>query len=112
MQHARITINHDDVPLADIFNNLHAKYTKGSIAKALDQLVKDESIMSKAYGKSTIYSAIQSLDDVPSEEEVKAMEKSLEELTEKHEALASENKRLDQGKPRGGRQSWVSPCGS
>ncbi|KAF1801426.1 Tat binding protein 1-interacting protein-domain-containing protein [Mucor lusitanicus] len=80
----------------DIFNNLHAKYTKGSIAKALDQLVKDESIMSKAYGKSTIYSAIQSLDDVPSEEEVKAMEKSLEELTEKHEALASENKRLDQ----------------
>ncbi|CAO3636744.1 unnamed protein product [Mucor fragilis] len=80
----------------DIFNNLHAKYTKGSITKALDQLVKDESIMSKAYGKSTIYSTKQSMDDVPSEEEVRAMEKSLEELTERHNELVSENKTLDQ----------------
>ncbi|KAL7316729.1 hypothetical protein PS15m_003182 [Mucor circinelloides] len=80
----------------DIFNNLHAKYTKGSIVKALDQLVKEESVISKTYGKSVIYSIKQSLDDVPSEEEVKAMQKSLDELAEKHDELSSENKRLEQ----------------
>lgn len=87
------------MPTADIFNNLHAKYTKGSIVKALDQLVKEESVISKTYGKSVIYSIKQSsLDDVPSEEEVKAMQKSLDELAEKHDELSSENKRLEQGK--------------
>ncbi|EPB83132.1 hypothetical protein HMPREF1544_10117 [Mucor circinelloides 1006PhL] len=80
----------------DIFNNLHAKYTKGSIVKALDLLVKEESVISKTYGKSSIYSIKQSLDDVPSEEEVKAMQKSLDELAEKHDELSSENKRLEQ----------------
>lgn len=86
------------MPTADIFNNLHAKYTKGSIVKALDLLVKEESVISKTYGKSSIYSIKQSLDDVPSEEEVKAMQKSLDELAEKHDELSSENKRLEQGK--------------
>lgn len=41
------------------------------------------------------------MDDVSSEEEVRAMEKSLEELTERHNELVSENKTLDQGKLRG-----------
>ncbi|CEP20200.1 hypothetical protein [Parasitella parasitica] len=80
----------------DIFNNLHAKYTKGSIVKALDQLIKDESVVSKTYSKTVIYSVKQSMDDVPSEEEINALQKSLNELAEKHEELSTENKRLDQ----------------
>ncbi|KAG2215172.1 hypothetical protein INT46_001448 [Mucor plumbeus] len=82
--------------MSDIFNNLHAKYTKGSIVKALDQLVKDDSVISKVYGKTSIYSIKQSSDNAPTEEEINALQKSLNELTEKHEELSSENKKLDQ----------------
>jgi hypothetical protein len=86
------------IKIADIFNNLHAKYTKGSIVKALDQLVKDDSVISKVYGKTSIYSIKQSSDNAPTEEEINALQKSLNELTEKHEELSSENKKLDQCK--------------
>ncbi|KAI8636988.1 Tat binding protein 1-interacting protein-domain-containing protein [Parasitella parasitica] len=80
----------------DIFNNLHAKYTKGSVVKALDQLIRDDLIVSKTYGKTVIYLIKQSLDDVPSEEEINALQKSMDELTEEHEKLSAENKQLDQ----------------
>lgn len=61
-------------------------------------MIKDDSVVSKVYGKTSIYSIKQSSDDAPTEEEINALQKSLDELTEKHEELTSENKKLDQCK--------------
>lgn len=42
--------------LADVFNNLKGKYQKSNIVKALDRLTEQEVVVSKTYGKMTIYS--------------------------------------------------------
>ncbi|CEI95942.1 hypothetical protein RMCBS344292_10116 [Rhizopus microsporus] len=40
----------------DVFNNLHSKYSKAHIIKALDKLVEEGEVISKTYGKSVVYS--------------------------------------------------------
>ncbi|KAI9476465.1 MAG: Tat binding protein 1-interacting protein-domain-containing protein [Benjaminiella poitrasii] len=80
----------------DIFNNLHSKYTKGVIVKVLDKLIEDDLVMSKIYGKTMIYSVKQDTENIPSQEEQEAIEKSITDLTHKHEELLVENKKLEQ----------------
>lgn len=41
--------------VADIFNNLHGKYQKTNIVKALERLVDQDEVVSKTYGKISIY---------------------------------------------------------
>ena len=45
--------------LADIFNNLHGKYQKPGIVKALERLTEQEVVASKTYGKMNIYTVKQ-----------------------------------------------------
>ncbi|CEG84637.1 hypothetical protein RMATCC62417_18411 [Rhizopus microsporus] len=40
----------------DVFNNLHSKYSKAHIIKALDKLAEEGEVISKTYGKSVVYS--------------------------------------------------------
>ncbi|KAI9260844.1 Tat binding protein 1-interacting protein-domain-containing protein [Helicostylum pulchrum] len=77
---------------ADIFNNLHSKYTKTSITKALEKLVEDETVFAKVYGKTTIYSVKQVTN--PSDN-VNELSNSISELTEKYQEIIAENKNLD-----------------
>ncbi|GAA5804060.1 hypothetical protein HPULCUR_009546 [Helicostylum pulchrum] len=76
----------------DIFNNLHSKYTKTSITKALEKLVEDETVFAKVYGKTTIYSVKQVTN--PSDN-VNELSNSISELTEKYQEIVAENKNLD-----------------
>lgn len=41
--------------LADLFNNLHGKVGKTALVKVLTQLVDKQQVMSKLYGKQTVY---------------------------------------------------------
>jgi 26S proteasome regulatory subunit (ATPase 3-interacting protein) len=75
---------------------LHAKYTKGAIAKALDKLIEDKSVISKTYGKTIIYSVKQNIDDIPSANEIEEIQKSTAICSDKHEELLNENKKLEQ----------------
>ncbi|KAI8064062.1 Tat binding protein 1-interacting protein-domain-containing protein [Thamnidium elegans] len=77
---------------ADIFNNLHSKYSKTSITKALEKLVEDETVFAKVYGKTTIYSVKQVTN--PSDN-VGELSNSISELTEKYQEILTENKKLD-----------------
>ncbi|KAI7901116.1 Tat binding protein 1-interacting protein-domain-containing protein [Cokeromyces recurvatus] len=81
---------------ADIFNNLHSKYSKGVITKVLDKLIEDDLVLSKTYGKSIIYSIKQDIENIPGQEEQELIDKSINEFTQKYEDLSMENKRLDQ----------------
>ncbi|KAI8143265.1 Tat binding protein 1-interacting protein-domain-containing protein [Fennellomyces sp. T-0311] len=78
----------------DIFNNLHAKYPKPGIVKALERLTDQQVIVTKTYGKTNIYTAKQSTDDLPSSEEQSAMEKQMESLSKELETLKRENQEL------------------
>lgn len=80
----------------DIFNNLHAKYTKGSIAKALDKLMEDELVFGKVYGKTTIYSIKQATQDTNTTEDMDTVDKKVSDLSEQLETVITENKKLDQ----------------
>ncbi|OBZ91481.1 Homologous-pairing protein 2 [Choanephora cucurbitarum] len=80
----------------DVFNNLHAKYTKSTIVKILDKLIDDELVFSKTYGKTIIYSIKQNEEESPSEKDMEKMEKSINELNQELEVLLEENKKLEQ----------------
>lgn len=62
----------------------------------LEKLTADTSIISKTYGKTVIYSVKQNL-DMPSANEIEEIEKTTTTLSEKHEELLNENKKLEQG---------------
>ncbi|KAI9359700.1 Tat binding protein 1-interacting protein-domain-containing protein [Pilaira anomala] len=78
--------------ITDIFNNLHAKYSKTNITKALEKLVEDDLVLAKVYGKTTIYSVKQQLDAADNTED---LSKAINDLAEKCEALVGENRKLD-----------------
>ncbi|CAO3702175.1 unnamed protein product [Rhizopus stolonifer] len=83
----------------DVFNNMHAKYSKPRIIKALDKLVEDGELMSKVYGKMTIYSTKQEL--VENEEREQILDTLSNEITQLSEELGEmkgENKKLEEGK--------------
>lgn len=83
--------------VADIFNNLHAKFTKGSITKALDKLMEEESVLGKVYGKTTIYSIKQVAQDTNTTEDMATIARTIDDLSEQLEVVVTENKKLDQG---------------
>ncbi|KAI8879389.1 Tat binding protein 1-interacting, partial [Backusella circina FSU 941] len=74
----------------DIFNNLQSKYPKSMITKSLERLVQDDLITSKTFGKMTIY--VQENDQ---KEEMEQLDKNIENLTEKVNALKDENRKKD-----------------
>ncbi|KAG2198026.1 hypothetical protein INT47_004993 [Mucor saturninus] len=77
----------------DIFNNLHNKYSKTNITKALDRLVEDETVFSKMYGKTTIYSVKQQ--EGSAEEDMEALVRETLDKEEKIQVLVSENRKLE-----------------
>ncbi|CAO3702174.1 unnamed protein product [Rhizopus stolonifer] len=77
---------------------MHAKYSKPRIIKALDKLVEDGELMSKVYGKMTIYSTKQEL--VENEEREQILDTLSNEITQLSEELGEmkgENKKLEEG---------------
>ncbi|OXA51232.1 homologous-pairing protein 2 homolog [Folsomia candida] len=64
----------------DIVLNLHKEHGKTAVQKALDKLVQDEQVREKTYGKQKVYVISQSiLGDTFSADEIKAMDKRIEE---------------------------------
>ncbi|KAI7874067.1 TBPIP-domain-containing protein [Lichtheimia hyalospora FSU 10163] len=79
---------------ADVYNNLQGKYQKSSIVKALDRLTEQETVVSKAYGKMTIYSIKQDKNDIQTPEQLEAMNINLEKLAKEFEIVMQENRHL------------------
>lgn len=85
--------------LADIFNNLHSKYSKTNITKALEKLIEDELVFSKLYGKTSIYSVKQAPNEASSaSDDLENISKSISDLNEKTEELVAENRKYDSSK--------------
>ncbi|CAO3675095.1 unnamed protein product [Rhizopus stolonifer] len=79
----------------DVFNNLHATCSKSHIVKALNNLVDDGDLISKTYGKSTIYSLKQ--DTVEENVGSNTLGSEVNKLTEELNLLQNENKKLEEG---------------
>ncbi|KAG1313456.1 hypothetical protein G6F64_002239 [Rhizopus arrhizus] len=79
----------------DVFNNLHGTYSKSQVVKALDKLVKYEQLISKVYGKSTIYSIKQhrTEEDEGDNNEIRS---DVNRLTEKLNEIKNENKKFEE----------------
>lgn len=71
----------------DIFNNLHKEYGKTAIMRALDQLVNEQKVKEKIYGKQKVYFVNQ--DDFPeiNEADLKNMDVEISKLTEQFSEL-------------------------
>ncbi|CAO3690825.1 unnamed protein product [Rhizopus stolonifer] len=78
----------------DVFNNLHATCSKSHIVKALNNLVDDGDLISKTYGKSTIYSLKQ--DTVEENVGSNTLGSEVNKLTEELNLLQNENKKLEE----------------
>ncbi|KAI9280737.1 Tat binding protein 1-interacting protein-domain-containing protein [Sporodiniella umbellata] len=65
----------------DVFNNLHTVYSKLRVTKALDKLVEEGALMSKLYGKTSIYS--------PKQEIIEHRESLLETSNQQIDGLTS-----------------------
>lgn len=76
---------------------MHGTYSKSQVVKALDKLVKDEQLISKVYGKSTIYSIKQhrTEEDEGDNNEIRS---DVNKLTEKLNEIKNENKKFEEGK--------------
>jgi hypothetical protein len=61
-------------------------------------LVEEDSVFSKLYGKTTIYSVKQVVKEVGSAEDLEEISKSISDLNEKNEILFSKNRKSDQSK--------------
>ncbi|KAJ8654775.1 hypothetical protein O0I10_009496 [Lichtheimia ornata] len=77
----------------DVFNNLHGKYQKSNIVKALDRLTEQETVVSKTYGKMTIYSIKQDKTDMLPEQ-LEAMDVNVQTLANQVESTMQENQHL------------------
>ncbi|KAI9314756.1 Tat binding protein 1-interacting protein-domain-containing protein [Dichotomocladium elegans] len=72
---------------ADIFNNLHGKQPKTDIVKALERLTEQDVVVSKLYGKMSIYSIKQASEAIQTE---------IDQLTKTLEEISQENLKLTQ----------------
>ncbi|KAG1448872.1 hypothetical protein G6F56_008821 [Rhizopus delemar] len=81
----------------DVFNNMHAKYSKPRVIKALDKLVEDGELMSKVYGKTSIYSTKQEIVKNEEREQIlDALSNEITQLSEELGVMKGENKRLEE----------------
>lgn len=75
----------------DIVSNLHNEYGKAAVQKALDQLVADQKVFEKVYGKQKIYCVVQ---DSKYTEELMRIDKELQvnanEVESKYQELEKE----------------------
>ncbi|KAI9281570.1 Tat binding protein 1-interacting [Sporodiniella umbellata] len=78
----------------DIFQNLHATCPKSHIIKALDHLVKEEKLITKVYGKSTIYAVKQNLESDSGTNDAQRIRVAIQETLESLETIERENKAL------------------
>lgn len=65
----------------DIFNNLHKEYGKTAIIRALDQLVEEEKIKEKTYGKQKVYFPEQSQFPTVQDEDLQKMDAEVKNMT-------------------------------
>ncbi|KAI9009944.1 Tat binding protein 1-interacting protein-domain-containing protein [Phycomyces nitens] len=77
----------------DVFNNLHGKYSKPSVVRALDSLAEQDELISKTYGKMQIYAARQSKDGVK-KEDLETLQVQASVLEGKLEAVVESNRQL------------------
>ncbi|CAD5115859.1 DgyrCDS4799 [Dimorphilus gyrociliatus] len=79
----------------DIFNNLHGKFGKTAVVKALESLAADGKLVEKIYGKQKVYGPNQdSMPSIPPDELVK-MRQKVAELQRENEELTKNEKKLD-----------------
>lgn len=84
--------------IADIFSNLHSKYSKAHVIKALDKLVEEGELLSKLYGKTSIYSIKQNIvENNKSEHILDAIDIEINKTTDKMNIIKAENKKLEEG---------------
>ncbi|KAG0736239.1 hypothetical protein G6F15_011008 [Rhizopus arrhizus] len=81
----------------DIFSNLHSKYSKAHVIKALDKLVEEGELLSKLYGKTSIYSIKQNIvENNKSEHILDAIDIEINKTTDKMNIIKAENKKLEE----------------
>jgi 26S proteasome regulatory subunit (ATPase 3-interacting protein) len=68
--------------LIDIFNNLHGAVGKTALQKVLDKLIEDQIIISKSFGKQTVYVVSQTNVAIPSQSELDGMDDMISQLKE------------------------------
>lgn len=76
----------------DIFNNLHKEHGKTVVARALDQLVSDDRVKEKTYGKQKVYFVNQSEFPEGSENDLQTMDAEISDLNELFTELQQEIK--------------------
>ncbi|CAO3687703.1 unnamed protein product [Umbelopsis ramanniana] len=100
---------------ADVHTNLNGALTKASVTKALDKLAEQDLAISKAYGKSVIYSIAQDDAEDVSQAELGQLDGQIEKLTQKlkelkdhHTQKANELKKLNSTLPTSEAQEQLS----
>lgn len=76
----------------DIFNNLHKEYGKTVVTRALDQLVSDQKVVEKIYGKQKVYFVNQGDFPVINDDDLKSMDNEISELTGQLNEMQKESK--------------------
>ncbi|KAG1636572.1 hypothetical protein G6F45_001183 [Rhizopus arrhizus] len=81
----------------DIFSNLHSKYSKAHVIKALDKLAEEGELLSKLYGKASIYSIKQNIvENNKSEHILDAIDIEINKTTDKMNIIKAENKKFEE----------------
>ncbi|OZJ06871.1 hypothetical protein BZG36_00027 [Bifiguratus adelaidae] len=78
----------------DIFNNLHGAIGKTAVQKALNNLVEQQEISTKAYGKQSIYVVTQDQAEAASPEELEKLDQVIEGLKTEVTGLKDASRQL------------------
>jgi hypothetical protein len=80
---------------------LHNQYTKTQVQKTLTQLVADEALVCKVYGKQSVYCIKQDAkENAPTQQELDQYDQMIKDNKEKLQALKEKYKELQSGKYR------------
>ncbi|OAD69450.1 hypothetical protein PHYBLDRAFT_66328 [Phycomyces blakesleeanus NRRL 1555(-)] len=75
----------------DIFNNLHGKYSKPSVVRALDSLTDQNELFVKTYGKMQVYANIEGIKN----EDLEGLQKQVTVLEGKMSNMVEDNRKLN-----------------
>ncbi|KAL0087793.1 Tat binding protein 1-interacting protein-domain-containing protein [Phycomyces blakesleeanus] len=78
----------------DIFNNLHGKYSKPSVVRALDSLTDQNELFVKTYGKMQVYAVKQNIEGIKNED-LEGLQKQVTVLEGKMSNMVEDNRKLN-----------------
>lgn len=96
------------IEVDDIQLNLHITLSKAKVLKILTKITDEGHLLRKTYNKSMVYCIKQDLTaKVATPEDIKVLDDSIEDLTEKQKNILIQNNSLEKGNPKSSSLTYI-----